>query len=291
MLAPEVNSSSVQTAGSRRATVGVVTVTYNSDRFFDEYVHALRTQTQLADMLVIVDSGSMQTEFLDRIASYPGPVEIRRETNRGYCVGNNIGWRLVRNLDYILFLNPDAFIAPDFIEKAVAYLENEPKVGMVTPSLIRYDIERHEPLDAIDTTGVVRNWHGFPERDHSKPVKELKRYRGPNRIPWLCAAAVMCRREAINAVIESGDQLFDESFFMYKDDTDVSWRVRRAGWEIIHHPDLLGYHCRGWQNRKLMPRSARILSVRNEVKMCWKNRSLFLVAILLKYMIVRWLDL
>jgi N-acetylglucosaminyl-diphospho-decaprenol L-rhamnosyltransferase len=287
----EAHSSSIQTGECRLSTVGVVTVTHNSDRFFDEYLSALRAQTRLPDLVVLVDSGSAQREFLDRAASYPGPLEVRLETNRGYCVGNNIGWRRIRDFDYILFLNPDAFIAPDFIEKAVAYMENEPKVGMVTPSLIRYDIERHEPLDAIDTTGVVRNWHGFPERDQSKPVKELKRYKGPNRIPWLCAAVVMCRREAINAVIETGDQLFDESFFMYKDDTDVSWRIRRAGWDIMHHPELLGYHCRGWQDRKSMPRSARILSVRNEVRMCWKNRSPFVVPILFKYMLVRWLDL
>jgi GT2 family glycosyltransferase len=273
------------------ATVGVVTVTYNSERFFDEYLRALRAQTRLPDLVVIVDSGSTQQEFLDRTGSYPGPIEVELGTNRGYCVGNNIGWRRVRDFDYILFLNPDAFIAPDFIEKAVAYMENEPKVGMVTPSLIRYDIERHVPLDAIDTTGVVRNWHGFPERDQSKPVKALERYQAPNLIPWLCAAVVMCRREAMNAIVEPGDQLFDESFFMYKDDTDVSWRVRRAGWDIVHHPELLGYHCRGWQNRKSMTRSARLLSARNELKMCWKNRSPFLIPILLKYMIVRWLDL
>jgi len=291
MLVHEVNSLSVQKSERRIATVGVVTVTYNSDRFFDEYLNALRAQTRMPDLVVIVDSGSTQTEFLDRTASYPGPIEVRLETNRGYCVGNNIGWRRVRDFDYILFLNPDAFIAPDFIERAVDYMETESKVGMVMPSLIRYDIERHEPLDAIDSTGVVRNWHGFPERDQSKPVKALTRYRGPNRIPWVCAAVVLCRREAINAVIEPGDQVFDESFFMYKDDTDVSWRIRRAGWHVIHHPGLLGYHCRGWQDRRSMSRSARILSVRNEIKMCWKNRSPFLIAILFKYVLVRCFDL
>lgn len=95
----------------------------------------------------------------------------------------------------------------------------------------------------------------------------------------------------MNAVVESGDQLFDESFFMYKDDTDLSWRVRRAGWDIVHHPELLGYHCRGWQSRSAMSRKARLLSVRNEVKMCWKNRSLFVLAVGFKYILVRCFDL
>jgi N-acetylglucosaminyl-diphospho-decaprenol L-rhamnosyltransferase len=291
MATPELTVSRPIDTVARKATVGVVTVTYNSDRFFDEYMGALQAQTCLPDRVILVDSGSTNPEFLERSSAYTLPVEIVREANVGFCVGSNIGWRRVREFDYVIFLNPDAFLAPDFIAKAVAYLDSHLEVGMVAPSLTRYDIETHTPLNAIDTTGVVRSWHGFSERDHSKPVEALKRYTAPNRIPWLCAAAVMSRREAMNAVVEPGDQLFDESFFMYKDDTDLSWRVRRAGWHIIHHPGLLGYHCRGWQSRTAMSRKARLLSVRNDVKMCWKNRSPFLLVVCLKYLLVGCFDL
>jgi GT2 family glycosyltransferase len=170
-------------------------------------------------------------------------------------------------------------------------MEDNPKAGMVTPSLLRYDIKIRQSIDVVDTTGVVRNWFGLiGERDQSKPATVLKRYTAPNRIPWLCTAVAMGRRQALDGVVERGDQLFDESFFMYKDDTDVSWRVRRAGWHIVHHPELLGYHCRGWQDRQAMPRKARILSARNEVKMCWKNRSPFVLVGALKYVLVRWFD-
>jgi GT2 family glycosyltransferase len=291
MAAPDTFASPAKPAVPRKSTVGIVTVTYNSDRFFDEYMAALQAQTCAPDLVVLVDSGSTQPEFLDRVSSYSVTTEIFREANVGVCAGNNIGWRRVKDYDYILFLNPDAFLAQDFIEKAVAYLDSNPEVGMVTPSLIRYDIEGHSPLDVIDTTGVVRSWRGFSERDQSKPVEMLRRYAAPNRIPWLCTAVAMGRREAMNAVVEPDDQLFDESFFMYKDDTDLSWRVRRAGWHIMHHPELLGYHCRGWQSRMEMPHEARLLSARNEIKMCWKNRSPILLTVWLKYMLVRCFDL
>lgn len=280
----------IKTAAAHK-TVGVVTVTYNSDRFFDEYMAALQAQTRKPDLVVLVDSGSKEPKFLERAEAYDVRVEIVREDNVGICAGNNIGWRRIRSFDYVLFLNPDAFPAPDFIEKAAAYLDSHHEVGMVTPSLIRYDIENHIPLRTIDTTGVIRKWHGFAERDQSKPVEELKRYFKPNRISWLCTAVAMGRREALNAVIEPGDQLFDESFFMYKDDTDLSWRVRRVGWHIMHHPELLGYHCRGWQSRETMSREARLRSVRNELKMCRKNRSPFWLAIAFKYISVRWFNL
>jgi len=227
-------------------------------------------------------------------------VRIVLESNVGVCAGNNIGWRLAREFDYVLFLNPDAFLAPDFIEAAVVYMEGNPKVGMVTPSLLRYDIDRMVPLETIDTTGVVRDWRGLiVERDAERPAERLRQYRVPNRIPWLCTAAAMGRRQALEAIVESGkrgesgesgDQLFDESFYMYKDDTDVSWRVRRAGWSIMHHPALRGYHCRGWQNRKAMSRRSRLLAARNEIKMCVKNRSPFAAVGLVKYALVRLFD-
>ncbi len=291
MAASETIVTSATATSPRRAKVGVVTVTYNSDRFFDMYMASLEAQTYSPDLVVLVDSGSTDPHFLERSGAYSVPVEIKRETNVGFCAGSNIGWRHVRDFDYIFFLNPDAFPAPDFLEKAVSYMDTHSEVGMIVPSLIRYDIENRTSLDVIDTTGVVRNWHGFPERDQSKPVEALKRYTAPNPIPWLCAAAVLARREALNAVVETGDQLFDESFFMYKDDTDLSWRVRRAGWALMHHPDLLGYHCRGWLSRRAMSRKARRLSARNEVQMCWKNRSLFVIVSGMKYLLVRCFDL
>ncbi len=287
-----------------RPRVGVVTVTYNSDRFFDTFMRSLALGERRPDCVVLVDSGSPEPAFLDRAESFGLPVRIFREQNVGFAAGSNLGWRAVRAFDYILFLNPDAFLTPTCLQQAVAYLEAEPTVGMVTPSLIRYDLEAQRPLDVIDTTGVVRNRLGLlVERDAGCPVETLERYGEPNDVPWLCAAAVLCRREALEAVAEppapelpvhradaAAAQLFDESFFMYKEDTDLAWRVRRAGWRLVHHPALVGYHCRGWQDRKAMPRRLRLLTARNEIKMSLKNRSPFMLISILKYLLVFTLD-
>jgi N-acetylglucosaminyl-diphospho-decaprenol L-rhamnosyltransferase len=271
--------------------VGVVTVTYNGDRFFNHYMSALAAQTVAPDLVVLVDSGSSKPDFLERAANYPVPVEIMRKSNVGVCAGNNMGWRRVRDFEYVIFVNPDAFLAPDLIGKAVEYMEGAPKVGMVTPSLLRYDISRGGPTDIVDSTGVVRSWKGLiVERDDRRPAESLKRYTGPNRIPWVCTAVAMGRREAMNAILEAGDQLFDESFFMYKDDTDLSWRVRLAGWQLMHHPELRGYHCRGWQDRSAISREARVRSARNELRMYLKHRSPFVIVGLVKYVLVRFLN-
>jgi N-acetylglucosaminyl-diphospho-decaprenol L-rhamnosyltransferase len=275
-----------------RPTVGVVTVTYNSTPYFQKFMESLEAQTFSPDLVILVDSGSTDPSFLEQVERYQVPVTVLRESNVGVCVGNNIGWRKLRDFDYILFLNPDAFLTPTFLKDAVAYMEVEPCVGMVTPSLLRYDADAGVPLNIVDTTGVVRSKLGLlKERDEGKDASCLARYTAPNVIPWLCTAVALGRRQAMEAVVEHGDQLFDESFFMYKDDTDLSWRVRRAGWKIVHHPSLLGYHCRGWQNRKSVSRKARLLTARNEIKMSLKNRSPLLVTAIIKYMLVKLFNL
>jgi N-acetylglucosaminyl-diphospho-decaprenol L-rhamnosyltransferase len=269
-------------------SVGIVTVTYNSGKFFRAYMDALQAQTRAVDLLVLIDSGSDERAFLDDQKNYTVPTKIISEGNVGVCVGNNIGWRIVRDFDYIMFLNPDAFIAPNFLELAVAYMETNPSVGMVTPTLLGYDIEKHEPTGLVDTTGVVRTWYGrIAERDQSKLESVLTKYAGPNEIPWLCSAVALARREAMEAIVDN-ESIFDPIFFMYKDDTDVSWRVRRAGWKIIHNPELRGYHCRGWKSRKGASQQAKLLSARNEIKLYIKNRSPFLIAAWLKYALVKW---
>lgn len=224
----------------RTPTVGIVTVTYDSGRFFSTYLRSVEAQSQPPAQTVVVDSGSPDAGFLLSAQDVPS-VQVLRERNVGFAAGSNLGWRLVRERDYVLFLNPDAFPAPEFLARATAYLEANPDVGMVSPTLIRYDIAADRPLDVVDTTGVVRTRAGLlAERDQGQPLSVLERYREPNEVPWLCAAMMLARKEALEAVIEGNDELFDESFFMYKEDTDLSWRIRRAGWKLMHHPGCWG---------------------------------------------------
>ena len=280
------NPSEMSLTSPRTPTVGVITVTHNSERFLDFYLEALEAQTTWPDSIVLIDSGSKDPSFLDRAVGSSLPLDIVFMDNVGFSKGNNLAWERIRKFDYILFLNPDAFLAPDFISLALAYMEANPTVGLLTPSLVRYDMSAHKSLGIIDSTGVVRGRFGFTvERDEGLPVAELAKYTGPNPVPWVCAAAAFGRRLALESVLEHG-QLFDESLFMYKEDTDLAWRVRRGGWLNIHHPALTGFHCRGWQNRKLMSRSTRLRAARNEAKMCAKNRSPFLIIGLLKYLSV-----
>ncbi len=80
-------------------------------------------------------------------------------------------------------------------------------------------------------------------------------------------------RPVIDRLINSDGFVFDERFFMYKEDVDLCLRIRRLGYRITVHPDLPAYHCRGWKkDRKLMPFLAKKLSAVNDVRVALRHR-------------------
>lgn len=269
-------------------SVSVVIVTYNSGAFISNLMSALEGQTKLPDSIIVVDSGSTDTSYLERVRLSPLKCTLVMKPNVGVCVGNNIGWSLSQDYNYILYLNPDAFLAANFLELAVRYMDDPANngVGIVGGTLLGYDIQNDKPTGLIDSTGVNQLWYGrIADRDQLLPNSVLEKYRAPNPIPSVCSAVALSRKEAIRSIAPTGE-VFDPRYFMYKDDIDFSWRVRRAGWTLMHHPELIAYHCRGWKSRSAQSRKMRLLCARNDIKLFLKFRSPYLVWGLAKYFLV-----
>jgi GT2 family glycosyltransferase len=268
--------------------IAVIIVTYNSDKVLSHCLTALEHQSRQADQVVIVDSGSKDTEYLKRTDLSTINCEVVLEANVGFSVGCNIGWSLSRDYDFVLFLNPDAFLTPNFLEQALQYMEEDANknVGMLTGTLLGYDIQLDRPTGLVDSTGVMHTWYGQSvDRDQGKPVSVLEKYHWPNSVPAICGAALLARETALNEIAQKGI-LFDPGYFMYKEDIDLSWKAVRAGWTLIHHPGMTVYHCRGWKRRNAVSRKMRMLSARNDIKLFVRFRSPYLIYAFVKYGLV-----
>jgi N-acetylglucosaminyl-diphospho-decaprenol L-rhamnosyltransferase len=279
--------------GVAMKSIAVVIVTYNSEQFFSHCLTALEKQSRQPDHVVIVDSGSKSTEYLKSTDLSTIKCAVVLKSNVGFSVGCNVGWELSRDYDFVLFLNPDAFLTPDFLERALQFMEEDAnkKVGMLTGTLLGYDIDLNRPTGLVDSTGVIQTWYGQSiDRDQGKPISVLDRYPQPNSIPAICGAVLLARRTALY-VIAKEDVLFDPDYFMYKEDIDLSWRAVRAGWTLIHHPGLTAYHCRGWKGRHAASRKMRMLSARNDIKLFVRFRSPYLMYALVKYGLVWTFDI
>jgi len=271
-----------------KMTVSVVIVTHNSEIFISKLLAAIEAQTLLPDLVVIVDSGSDSTDYLDRAHKSSLRCTVLLEPNVGFAAGCNLGWHLSNNYDFVLFLNPDAFLTENFLEQAVEYMEtgSNQDVGMLTGTLLGYDVVANRPTGLVDSTCVMHTWYGQSiDRDQRSPLSALTKYTQPNPVPAICGAALFARQTTLKDIAE-GDVLFDPSYFMYKEDIDLSWRAARSEWTLIHHPGLTVYHCRGWKGRRETSREMRLLSARNDVKLFMKFRSPYLIYALAKYGLV-----
>lgn len=246
----------------------VIIVTYNCPQHISKAIEALNRQTRPADQIILVDTGSKDRSYLE---SYPklSNVELHfGERECGFCVGNNIGFSKVSpQCDYVFLLNPDAFLTPTYLEEAIAYMEAHPQVGAITGTTLGYQMDKDAPTGLYDSTGIFRTWYGHWYDRAQGEEYQPHQYSAIEEIPAICGAVFFCRKKALDQVLLHSTQIFNESFYMYKEDIDLSLRLQRKGWKLHYVPHLVAYHCRGWNpDRSKMPKRLRLCSASNEFR-------------------------
>lgn len=276
-----------------KSTIAVIIVSYNCPGHIKRNISSLCNQTRKPDQIIIVDNNSKDPTFLE---SYKDVATIvYNDANTGFCAANNEGLKKVNpNTHYILFLNPDAFLTEPFIEKAIAFMEDSENAscGAMTGILLGYDPEKEEPTGRYDSTGIFCTPYGkWFDRDQGQEIN-THLYKTKEEVQALCGALMLCRKEALMNAAFKDKTVWDNSFFMYKDDIDLSLRLRKKGWKLMFVPELIAYHCRGWAvNRKEMSKDARLGSAKNELKMHLRSKAYrFLPYSLLKYAAVKFLN-
>lgn len=280
----------------KNPSCSVIIVTYNSQLHLPKAMECLGQQTHLPNEIVIVDTGSKNHDYLLPYKRYPNVKVVIAEKESGFCKGNNIGMAHVSpTSDYVFLLNPDAFITKGYLEEAMAFMEKpeQAKCGALTGSTLGYDIAANTPTGKYDTTGIFKTWYGrWYDRFQGRPFPSALFFKH-EKVPAICGAVFFCRKKALDEVLLRGNEILDNTFYMYKEDIDLSLRLRNKGWSLFFLPTLVAYHCRGWNaDRSKMPRKMRLCSARNEFRI--HVRSLSLVGIIysgLKYFSVKFLDL
>ncbi len=250
---------------------GIVVVTHNSAQTL---AWCLAPLLSWDCSVVLVDSGSNDIGYLNDLIGVPN-VKVILKHNIGFCCANNIGIGALGHCDFILLLNPDARVEVPCLDGAIALLQasgNE-KVGAVSVPLVRFDWANRKPMGVYDSLGITMRWYGrWIDRGGGDPL-ESEDVSGIADIEAACGAFMLLRRAAIEDCSLNGVVGFDPSFVMYKEDIELSLRLRRRGWNIVRIGDHNAYHCRGWQPaRKRAPGWARELSARNDVALAYRYR-------------------
>lgn len=219
-------------------SVDVVVVAYNNGEELRKCVSPLAA---VDDVMVFVVDNASSRDSLSFVRDLP-VVSMPLETNGGFAHGCNAGWRAGRGR-HVLFLNPDARIESDSLETLAHILEADETIGAVAPRITHDDgtldfSQRRYPR-LISTYAQALFLHRlFPER---RWVDELIRdpgaYGRSGSPDWVSGAAVMVRREVLEAI-----DGFDDGFFMYCEDIDLCRRIRAAGYDIRYVADASVVH-------------------------------------------------
>jgi N-acetylglucosaminyl-diphospho-decaprenol L-rhamnosyltransferase len=253
-------------------TIGVIIVSYNTRELLRACLDSLRGAS-LSLRVVVVDSASADGSAAMVRAAFPEVCLVEPGRNVGFAAGCNIGLErlgllrtvarsedgdLGSTIDYVLFLNPDTVVHAGALEALAGFLDSHPRVGAAGPRLLNPDgtlqtaafrfptlsmalLDLFPPGEALPGRLYDSWWHGRYPQERAGDA--------PFAIDHPLGACILARR----AVVEQVGGM-DEQFFMYSEEVDWCYHVRRAGWAIWQVPAARVTHVGGAATRQFRTR-------------------------------------
>lgn len=205
-----------------------------------EAVRSLVEQS-LPAHIIVVDNASTDDSLAQLGRTYPAVEIIRNPINRGYAGGVNPGLRRAIELgaEFATVFNDDAIADKHWLKQLVGHLQAHPKIGAAAPKVLAADRER------LDSTGDYYTVWGLPY-PRGRREYDTHKYDTETDIFAASGAASLYRVSALQKV-----GLFDEDFFAYYEDVDLSFRLQLAGWQVAYVPTALVYHHIGMTSARI----------------------------------------
>ncbi len=242
--------------------VSIVSVNYDQPEVTCEMLASLRKVTYPNFETLIVDNGSPSTTPYCIKEKYPEANLIISEENLGFAGGNNIALKQVKG-DYVLLLNNDTEVKPDFLDSLVKLMESDKSIGIASAK-IKYYYEDNiiqyagtSPINPITSRG---RHYGNKEKDIGQFDKAIETY-------YPHGACMMIRK----SVLDKLGLLYD-GYFLYYEEYDFAERVRQAGYKIYFQPNSEILHKESISTGKNSPLKTyymnrnRLLFLRRNVK-------------------------
>ncbi|MEN9844898.1 MAG: hypothetical protein RIS36_45 [Pseudomonadota bacterium] len=269
-------------------------VTWNSGDTIARCIDHARAQcgcTLGDDLIIRITDNASSDDTVQRVRAIGNVNGLELTINRanlGFCGAHNQGAaRCVEgNFDAMLILNPDVGLSPTCLREMLKAFSSKSKRGIVTPKLMRA-ADDLSPLGSktIDAAGMVLT-PSIRHFDRGSGEVDSGAYEKVEEVFGATGACLLISRECIESLALSPEvvdqavwklypelregakervRLFDEAFFAYREDADLSWRAGRMGWRCVYAPAALATHVRVVtpERRSKLPSILNRLSVRN----------------------------
>lgn len=239
----------------------IVIPNLNGAGWLRDSIESVWAQTEQDFELIIIDNGSTD-ESLAIARSYvgrPGYTLVENQTNTGFSAAVNTGIGLAKG-EYVVLFNNDAFAQPDWLAQLIAMADAEPRAFAVQSLMIR-----HFERDICDDAGDYVTLFGWACKRGDGMY--WRRYTKPGRIFSACGGASLYRKSILDEI-----GLFDELFFAYFEDVDISWRANSLGYKNVYCPTAKCYHICGATTGAVRYNPFKsIQSGRNSILLPYKN--------------------
>lgn len=234
---------------SAAKSITVVIVNWNSGTQLKDCVGSIQQHGgAFIAQTVVVDNGSVDGSA-ESVEQMRDVTLMRANANIGFGSASNLGAKAA-NTDYLLFLNPDAFLYPDSLSKVMAFMTREANQHTGICGIQLIDEHGH----------VARSCARFPSAKefiaHATGMSRLLRTKGVAMVDWdhgstrevdhVIGAFFLVRRATFDAV--GG---FDERFFLYLEDLDFSRRAKQLGWNSMYFSEAQAFHAGGGTSRQI----------------------------------------
>lgn len=238
---------------------------WNGKEFLLVCLDSLQDQSLTDFQIIVVDNGSTDGSQELIKASYPHVQLVALDKNYGFAGGVNRGIQDAINAgaEYVALFNNDATADKDWLKNLLSTAETNPKAGIVTSKFLKLDKK------TIDSTGDFYSIWGLPF-PRGRGQTDNGQYDNKNEVFAASGGASLYRVETLKQI-----GLFDEDFFAYYEDVDISFRAQLAGWKVLFEPKAVAYHHVGGTSSKL-GNFARYHSFKNFVFLYTKNMPVWL---------------
>lgn len=216
------------TGNGKRPSVHVVLLNYNAWDKTLSCLASLSASEHQPSAVILIDNHSTDDRSAQVLSRYPRVEFIRNPDNLGFARGVNTGIRhaLENGAEYIWLLNNDTVVDTRALGLMLERIEQADDIAIVGGQL--REVTGQQRIQSLGG-GRFNRWLGL--------VVHCKQFSCLQKIDYVNGANMFLRSEALHSV-----GLFDERYFMYWEDVDLSLRMRRAGWRLAIAPDAIVHH-------------------------------------------------
>ena len=270
--------------------ISLILINYNSKSDTDECLKSLQNikNKGFSYTVVVVDNGSLEEYTLPRSITSSRFEVVRSEANLGFTGGNNLGiyYAIEKyNSEYVLILNNDTVVAPNFLQKLFDCSEEHPHFGILCPKMYFYKgNEYHKKSYSRSQLGTVL-WYagGSIDWDDSaafhRGVDEVDRnhFDTLETTDFATGCCMLIKREVLEKV-----GVFDKRFFLYFEDVDLSVRAKNAGYTIGYCPESVIWHKNAGSSGGAGSSVHNYYIARNRLLFAIKHRAKFKLRLILR---------